>query len=278
MITGSVIQAQTLIREFVAPDPQGAYTNANTQKPLIPGTTYQVLSEGTLTYLVCIRNCPPTVVTPPPAPVIIQQQQGCSDCISVDNALRLVAEQRLMAETIMRYQQQNVGTNNNSSNGSRMSQEEFYLSNRQLDLMESAAKTQKRQGAWGIALNTMLGAAGVGMQAWNNVLVRQGYYQSNLSSITNVINQGGGGTTNPGGGPWTGGNTPPNNGSNNNGGNVYADNDPLWNTAGSSGSGLSSGTTNTIFTGTNGGGGGGPFTGGTTNTRRTNATDLLNGW
>jgi hypothetical protein len=146
-------------------------------------------------------------------------------------------------------------------------------------LLMEQLKIQRRQGRAQITIGALLGTAnaagsilnGIGSYRYGTAAMN-GMLRNIYNSTTNNST-----TTNPGG-PWTGGNTPPNNGSNNNGGNVYADNDPLWNTAGSSGSGLSSGTTNTIFTGTNGGGGGGPFTGGTTNTRRTNATDLLNGW
>lgn len=137
----------------------------------------------------CITT--PTVVTPPPVspPVIIQQQQGCSDCISVDQALRLVEENRRMAETILKYQQQGGGGNQ----GGGMSQAELYAYERQFAIAEEQLRIQKRQGIGNILVNTFFGLGNLGMQGWNNWNVGRGKYQSILT--TNVFQQGGSGGT-----------------------------------------------------------------------------------
>lgn len=132
---------------------------------------------------------PQTVVTPPPVtPPVIIQQQGCSDCISVDQALRLVEENRRMAETILKYQQQGGG-----NQGGGMSQAELYAYERQFAIAEEQLRIQKRQGIGTILTSAFLGLGNLGMQGWNNWNVGRGKYQSILT--TNVFQQGGSGGT-----------------------------------------------------------------------------------
>ena len=162
------------IREFTAPDPTGQFHAGNTAQPLNPGMTYQVYQSGNSYYLTC-KNCPTT-----PAPVVVQPQQGCSECVDPEIFYRFLEEQRKTLDVALRYQNQGGGQGGNHD----------QLTYHQIQLMDQMARQQMRQGRTGLILSSIFGAAQIGMQGWNNWMVRQGMYQSNLSVINNLPGTG----------------------------------------------------------------------------------------
>ncbi len=170
------LNAQTFVREFVAPDPTGQFHNGNTAQPLNPGTTYHVYQNGNSYYLTCSKNCP----TPSPAPPtpILQPQQNCSQCVDPEIFYRFLEEQRKTIAEI------------NRSGGGGAQQDQLTLY--QIQLMEEQARAQIRQGRAGLILSSIFGAANIGMQGWNNWMVRQGMYRSNfqVNTFTGTGNNG----------------------------------------------------------------------------------------
>lgn len=160
----------------------GSFTGAD-------GNTYEIWNHGSQPYHVC-KSCstPAPIVVTPPAP------QGCSDCISSEVMLQMLA--------MMRQQ--------GGNGGQQLTQSDLLL----IQQREEELRLQRKQLRWGVAMGMLSTLSNAGNSIWNNILVQKGYYRSNVT--TNVWGTGGNG-------PWMGGTT------GGNGGPIIPNNDPRWN-------------------------------------------------